>query len=128
MMKSNIKWIIIFVMICIICLAVWLVRENQTQSAAVTQIKQGNDIIKEIDLSEISEPYEFEITDDNGGHNTVRVERGRICVIEADCPDKICVNQGYISNSAVPIVCLPHKLSITITDKQETIDAVAGGM
>jgi hypothetical protein len=127
-MKSNIKWIIIFVMICIICLAVWLVRENQTQSAAVTQIKQGNDIIKEIDLSEISEPYEFEITDDNGGHNTVRVERGRICVIEADCPDKICVNQGYISNSAVPIVCLPHKLSITITDKQETIDAVAGGM
>jgi hypothetical protein len=127
-MKSNIKWIIIFVMICIICLVVWLVRGNQTQSAAVAQIKQGNDIIKEIDLSEISEPYEFEITDDNGGHNTVRVERGRICVIDADCPDKICVNQGYISNSAVPIVCLPHKLSITITDKQETIDAVAGGM
>jgi hypothetical protein len=127
-MKSNIKWIIIFVLICIVCLAVWLVRQNQTQSAAVAQIKLGNDVIKEIDLSEISEPYEFEITDDNGGHNTVRVERGRICVIDADCPDKICVNQGYISNSAVPIVCLPHKLSITITDKQETIDAVAGGM
>jgi hypothetical protein len=127
-MKSNIKWIIIFVLICIACLTIWLVRRNQTQSTAVAQIKQGNEIIKEIDLSEISESYEFEITDDNGGHNTVRVERGRICVIDADCPDKICVNQGYISNSAVPIVCLPHKLSITITDKQETIDAVAGGM
>ena len=127
-MKSNIKWIVIFALLCVVCAVIWILRGNGTQNSAVAQIKQGNDVIKAIDLSTVNEPYEFEITDGNGGRNTVRVERGRICVIDADCPDKICVNQGYISNSSVPIVCLPHKLSITITDKNEEIDAVAGGM
>ena len=39
---------------------------------------------------------------------------GAICISEASCPDKICVGQGYISNSLVPITCLPHKLVIEL--------------
>lgn len=128
MMRSNIKWAVFFAALCALCAAIWIVRGKSDGDTAIAQIKQGNNIIQTIDLMKVSEPYEFEITDESGGRNTIRVEHGRIAVIDADCPDKICVNQGYIENSAVPIVCLPHKLSITITGRQEEIDAVAGGM
>lgn len=127
-MKGNIKWIVIFTVLSAVCVAIWIMCENRMQNAVIAQIKQGNSVIKEIDLSNVAESYEFEITDEKGGCNTVRVECGRIAVVDADCPDKVCVNQGYISNSALPIVCLPHKLSIIIMNKCEQTDAVVGGM
>lgn len=126
-MKSNSKWIVIFTVLCAVCAAIWLVRGRNAQEAVTAQIKQGNNIIQTIDLSEVFEPYEFEVTDGHGGRNIIRAEHGRIAVIDADCPDKLCVKQGYIENGAVPIVCLPHKLSITITGKNEEPDAVSGG-
>jgi hypothetical protein len=105
----------------------WFARKNTYNGNTVAVIKQGNSVIQKIDLSDIAQPYEFEIADENGGHNKIRVENGKIAVIDADCPDKICVEQGYINNSAVPIVCLPHKLSITIIGgADEYADAVAG--
>lgn len=126
-MKSNIKWIAVFSAFCIVCVIIWIVCQNITENSAVAVIKQENNIIQTIDLYEVSEPYEFEVADENGGHNKISVEQGRIAVIDADCPDKVCVNQGYIDNGAVPIVCLPHRLSITITSgNKEEPDAVSG--
>ena len=73
-------------------------------------------IIKVIDLAEVESEYSFDITDDEGGTNTVTVRPGEIAVTSANCPDKVCVHMGYIKNSSVPITCLPHKLVITIVD------------
>ena len=50
------------------------------------------------------------------GTNVVLLENGRISIVQADCPDKLCVEQGAITTGGVPIVCLPHKLYINITD------------
>ena len=44
----------------------------------------------------------------------IRAEPGRIAVVAADCPDRICVREGWLSDSASPIVCLPHRLVIRI--------------
>ena len=47
-------------------------------------------------------------------------------MIAADCPDKVCVDTGWIGNGAVPIVCLPHHLVIRIEKQpQNDIDSVA---
>ena len=48
------------------------------------------------------------------GTNRIVVEPGRICVSEANCPDGICISQGWLSDQDVPIVCLPHRLIIKI--------------
>ena len=66
------------------------------------------------------------VLEDESGSNTVTVEKGRICILEADCPDQICVNQGWISDSTVPIVCLPHKLMIEIVSGGGELDGGAG--
>ena len=39
---------------------------------------------------------------------------GAISVTAADCPDRVCLSQGRISQSGMPIACVPHRLVIQI--------------
>lgn len=48
------------------------------------------------------------------GQNTVTIDGHEIAVTDADCPDKICVKTGFISQKGEVIACLPHKLIIEI--------------
>ena len=58
------------------------------------------------------------------GYNLIELGDGRVRVIEADCPDKIDVKQGYISRIGETIVCLPNKMVVEIKglDKDTEID------
>ena len=49
------------------------------------------------------------------GYNTVKIENGKISVIDADCADKTCVKTGETNSSYKPIICMPHRLEIVIT-------------
>ena len=63
------------------------------------------------------------------GNNTVKVDKDGVRVIDADCPDQVCVHQGTRSHGPTPIVCLPHHLSIRLSEKNaddDSLDAVAG--
>lgn len=53
------------------------------------------------------------------GYNLIEIGDERVRVIEADCPDKIDVKQGYISNANEIIVCLPNRLVIEIIGETE---------
>lgn len=58
----------------------------------------------------------------------VRVERGKVFVAEADCPDRLCVRQGAIGRPGQMIVCLPNKVAVKIIsdrDESKGVDAVA---
>ena len=55
----------------------------------------------------------------SGEHtNTLVIENGTARVVEADCPDQICVSQGAVRYEGESIVCLPHKLVITVEGGQ----------
>lgn len=58
--------------------------------------------------------------------NTLTVKDGKAFMSYANCPDQICVNRGEISYEGETIVCLPHKVVITVSkgEKSET-DAAA---
>lgn len=57
------------------------------------------------------------------GPATVEVEGGKIRILEANCPNQICVKQGWIQNPGASIVCLPGEIIIHI-DGQAAVDAV----
>ncbi len=62
---------------------------------------------------------EYSLSDDgeysiNGGSNILIISEGTAYMLEASCPDKLCVNQGKISLSGERIVCLPNKIMIEI--------------
>ena len=46
--------------------------------------------------------------------NTLVIADGTAQVIEAACPDQVCVRQGAVRYEGESIVCLPHKLVVTI--------------
>lgn len=128
MKNENLKWIIIFSVILVLSVFVWYVSGRFTRDYTVAEIAVDGKIIKIIDLSTLEENYEFTVGDTKNGFNRIRAEKGKIAVIDADCTDKICVNQGYISDGRVPVVCLPHKLTIAIKKSStDEFDAVAGG-
>ena len=83
-------------------------------------------VVEEIDLSRVEQPYTLTLEGPGGFSNTITVEKGRICVSKAGCPDQICVHQGYISDGTTPIVCLPNRLIIEITGGGSGLDAAAG--
>lgn len=64
------------------------------------------------------------------GRNIIRIMNGGVSVEDADCPDKICLKQGFINKSGQSIICLPHKLVIEIIgntkeEKSSEIDGIA---
>lgn len=88
-------------------------------------ISKDGQVLHEIRLDTLKEPTTFHITGINGEENVVRAEHGRVCMESASCPDQVCVDQGYIDNGALPIVCLPNKVIITIEGGEDSIDAAA---
>lgn len=53
------------------------------------------------------------------GSNAIMVEDGCVLVADADCAGRDCVSQGPISYSGERIVCLPHRLWIEVSGKEE---------
>lgn len=52
-------------------------------------------------------------------YNIMIIANSGVLIREANCPDQICVNWGNISRPGQTIVCLPHKVVISITGEQE---------
>jgi hypothetical protein len=122
-LKQNLKWALVFLAIVALCAALLVVHGMFLPKATYAQIFQDVEFIKTVELT--NSEYEFTVSSEDS-FNTIRVENGKIGVISASCPDKICVNQGFIDSGMVPIVCLPNKLSIVIKGASDT-DAVVGG-
>ncbi|MBQ7933664.1 MAG: NusG domain II-containing protein [Lachnospiraceae bacterium] len=67
-----------------------------------------------IDLSSVTENTTLELTGESGITNIIAIAPGRIGMLKADCPDKLCVKQGYCSAPCLPITCLPGKVVIQL--------------
>lgn len=68
-----------------------------------------------------------EITSDENGTNTLIIKDGYAKMTEANCPDGLCMNQKRISRNGESIICLPHKVVVSVVNENdsEQIDAVA---
>ena len=105
--------------------AAFILLQRGRAPAPVARISRDGVLLEEIDLSRVDEPYSLTLEDESG-RNVLSVERGRVRVSEADCPDQVCVKQGWVSNGAAPIVCLPHKLVVELAGTGEDLDGGAG--
>ena len=121
MVKTR-TWIIIFGVLLAVCVGV-SVLVFCGPAGRVANIYRDGQCIYSVDLSRVAEAYEMTFEDERGS-NVVRVEPGRIAVIRADCPDQVCVHDGWLADSGAPIVCLPHRLVIRL-EKEAMADGVA---
>lgn len=44
----------------------------------------------------------------------IEVSPGMARVLHSDCPDKICVNTGWLTESGQTAVCMPNRVTVTM--------------
>ena len=119
------KAVLFLLLAAVAASAAWLLLRDGDTDAPTARILRDGVLLEEIDLNQVEESYTLTFEDERGT-NTVLVEPGRIRILEADCPDQVCVNQGFISDGTVPIVCLPHRLLVEIVGAEGDLDGGAG--
>ena len=63
----------------------------------------------------------------NGGSNILVIEDGQAWLSDADCPDKLCVQQGRVRYTGQVITCLPNRLTVTIEGGEDSgVDIIVG--
>ena len=59
--------------------------------------------------------------------NILVISGGEAWMLDASCPDHICVNSGKVSLEGQSIVCLPNKTIVSIVGGEDSgLDGVAG--
>lgn len=121
-MTKGDKLLIVFVLILSLLSMGYIRKQGLSNEDRYASIQvNGEEVTKIIfDKSVIGKtiPLETEF-----GYNLIEIGDNEIRVIEADCPDKHDVKQGYISKIGETIVCLPNKMLIEIKGV-ESVDGI----
>ena len=121
------KDILLVVLLLALALALYL-------GAQVLGADQVSSVVVTIDGAEVlRKPLavndSYEIRQDDGSVNVVTVENGAVYMKEANCRDGLCVQQGRMRSAAKTIVCLPHRLVVTLDgapaqQEEEDLDVI----
>jgi len=117
------KLILLALALVVAASGAWIVLSGGGSGPRVAVISYDGQDLHRIELDDLIEPKTFHISGPNGEENLVRVERGRVLMDSANCPDQTCVKQGVITDGTVPIVCLPHKVIVRIEGGASGLDA-----
>lgn len=105
-------YILIFALVVIVGIASFIFSKSLPGGTEAVIAIDGSEYSR-IDLSRVKESYDI-IIDNSYGRNVIHVEPGAISITESNCPDFICVHQGRLTGSGLPIICMPHHLVISI--------------
>jgi len=110
-MKKRADIILIASILAVAVVVFAVVKLTQNQGSVAVIAVDGVEIQK-INLSKDG-IYEL-----NGGTNVLEVKDHRAHMVSADCPDKLCVNMGYIDSDGQAIICLPNRLTVVVSSPE----------
>jgi len=111
--RAFVLGMILLILLAGACL--FLIRpRTSTGQRRIARITQNGAIIREIDLSAVTKSFTIQLDGENGAYNIIEVRPGSIGIIEASCPDQLCVHMGFIQDTALPVTCLPNRVVIQI--------------
>ncbi|NLL73961.1 MAG: NusG domain II-containing protein [Clostridiales bacterium] len=120
-MKKNdfylIGGIIVFILVAFIGL--YIFRTEGTM--VVVSVNE-----KELISLPLDEDTTYTIHHDDGQWNTIEIKDGYVSMLDASCPQKICVKHHKIHYSFESIYCNPNEVFLRIVDDTENeLDAIA---
>lgn len=92
--------------------------------------KDGNYVIVTVDGQEV---YKLDLNKEQevtihgtNGDDVLVISNGKASMVEASCPDQLCVHQKSISKNGETIVCLPNKIVVeVVSDESNDVDAIS---
>jgi hypothetical protein len=125
--KRNARYLIIVLIFLLGSSIFWLwdpLGMNRSSGKPVAYIYQNGNLVEKIDLGANRQVTHLTISNENGQWNEVEVRPNSIGIIKANCPNQLCVAQGFLQHSLIPITCLPHRLVIQLRYEEESADSV----
>ncbi|MGI6074998.1 MAG: NusG domain II-containing protein [Pyramidobacter sp.] len=120
------KKIAFFTAALLLAATLWSLWALRAPAGNVVEILQDGKLIQKIDLKREKGRREIVITAKDGGVNRLLVENGRIRVKSADCPGKDCVRMGWLRSASLPLVCLPHRLTVRFAEGSgDSLDSIS---
>lgn len=106
------KDIIIIALALLAALALYLVSQVSlgAEASVVVVTVDGEEVLRK----PLAMENRYEIAQEDGSLNVIRVEDGAVFMEEANCRDGLCIRQGKMRNGAKTIVCLPHKVVVQL--------------
>lgn len=106
------KDIIIIALALLAALALYLVSQISlgVQASFVVVTVDGEEVLRR----PLAMEDRYEIAQDDGSLNILRVQDGAVWMEEANCRDGLCIRQGKMKNGAKTIVCLPHRVVVQL--------------
>ena len=116
--KNDVIFLSLLAVICVIaCIAIYT--GGMTNGSYITITIDGT----EYGTYSLQENQTIPIG--NPVRNTVVIQDGKAKMVEAECPDGLCVKQKEIYYDKESIICLPNKIVVTVTSEEESgLDAV----
>lgn len=105
----------ILFLFCLVFL--FLSSRSQEEGELTALVYQNGTLLYTIPLSEVTESYTLQVTDEKGNYNILEVRPGAIGIIDASCPDKLCVHMGFQKNTLLPITCLPNNVVVRLENR-----------
>ena len=82
------------------------------------EITIGGELYKKVALTGHDKKEVIEV-ETKWGNNIIVFEDEKVAVVDADCSDKVCLNQGFIFKPGQSIVCLPHRLMVQVVGEND---------
>lgn len=126
-MKKFDKVIIIFFIAVALFGGIFIkINQKKNYSEKYAEIYVEGALYKKVILDNSNQKEIINI-ETNLGKNVVEINNGGVRITDSDCPDKICVKDGFKSNPGEVLVCLPHKVVIEIKGKnnKSEVDSVS---
>lgn len=123
-MKKFDKIIIgLFIVAAIISGVVMKINSNRKSGQKYAEIQVDGEFYKKVILDESKLKETIKIKTDLG-ENIIEFRNGGVRVVDADCPDKLCIKDGFKDKPGDVIVCLPNKVVIEIKGETKSTDNV----
>lgn len=120
--KRNSRNDIILIVILLVVVLIFLVMQNFFgKDGAGVIVMQDGEVMYEFSLEDELKGDNALCIETTAGYNILEIIDGKAKVTEADCPDGLCVKQKAISKQDESLICLPHKLVITVEGAEENV-------
>ena len=90
-----------------------IIEKNSNLNA---EISINGELYKIVSLEDNEQEIEIET---ELGRNVIKIHNKGAEVIEADCPDHVCIDTGFKDRAGDMIVCLPNKVAVEIKGNTE---------
>jgi hypothetical protein len=117
--------LLVVVVVVALAVALWGAAGLASGTATGAVLVHDGTTVRTFTLAELRTDATFAF-ESEGYHYTIRTGGGRIRFETADCPDRVCVQTGWIGQPPQVAACVPGHLLLRVTGKSGDVDVFSG--